>query len=817
LKPAFETEMGKRIFCFIFLLLVSSYAVLGQQKEVVSGQVVNEEGKVVPDAVVTIYNQQWKPVAHIRTDSEGRFFFSIPADSAYTMVVSFLGYENFVQPLSPAGRIQGAITVKLTPDVELLRDIEVRGGFKEDAGGQVSTIKIDPKIPKYLPSAFGDFNKILSTVGLGVVANSELTSQYGVRGGNFEENLVYVNGIELYRPFLVRSGQQEGLSFINPDMVADIEFSAGGWQPKYGDKLSSLLNVKYREPKGLKGTITAGLLTNALYLEHSVFNKRLSVSIGARQKSSQYLLKTLPVKGQYKPKFYDIQSFITLDMTRKSQAADYGKRTTLGLLISYSKNRYQVFPSRSRVQFGTMDQMMNLTVDFAGKEILEYQTFQSGLIFTHHFTKRFKTEWIVSGVRTVENEAFDVEAAYKLYELEMVPGLIPQLNAPLIVRGLGTNFDHGRNSLNASIFNGTHRGYYQLNAKHRIEYGYTLTREVIDDQLNEYSFTDSAQYVTLTRYVNTSAALDSWRNQGYLQHTYNPDSTHIVTYGIRLHYWSLNKQLLFSPRLQYAWIPRSRPNLMVRAAAGVYQQPPFYRELRYFDGELNPNLKAQTSYHLIAGSDLKFRSWGREFKFISEIYYKYLTNVVPYDVDNVRLRYYGQNLANAYAAGIDFRVSGEFVRGEQSWFSLSLLKTMEDVQGDNRGYIRRPTDQRVTAAIFFQDHLPNNPSIKMYLNLVFGSGLPFGPPENKNFRASATAPFYRRVDIGFSKLITMYDKDVLKKSLFESLWLSVEVLNLLGVNNTISYYWVNDFQNNSFAVPNTLSARFLNIRVIAKF
>ncbi|GAL83554.1 hypothetical protein MYP_781 [Sporocytophaga myxococcoides] len=811
--------MGKRIFYFIFLLVISSLAALGQDKGVFSGQVLNEQGKVVPDANVVLYNQQWKPVSQVHSDSEGRFLLYLPGDSVYTIVISFLGFENFAKQITPSERNAGTIVFQLKPDVQMLKHVEVKGKFKEESGGQVSTIKIDPKIPKYLPSAFGDFNKILSTAGLGVVSNSELSSQYGVRGGNFEENLVYVNGIEIYRPFLVRSGQQEGLSFVNPDMVADIEFSAGGWQPRYGDKLSSMLSVKYREPKNLRGTITAGLLNNALYLENSAFKKRLSIAIGARQKSSQYLLKTLPVKGQYKPKFYDIQSYISLDLTKKSRAAEYGKRTTLGLLLSYSKNKYQVFPSRSKVQFGTLNQVMNLTVDFDGKEIMEYETFQSGLVLTHQFTKRFKTEFIVSGVRTIENEGFDVEAGYKLYEVESGPSsnFIPQLNAPLIIRGIGTNFDHGRNSLKASIFNFTHRGYYRLNSKNKVEYGYSLTKEIIDDQLNEYSFTDSAQYITLTRYINTTVDLDSWRNQGYIQNTFSPDSTHILTYGVRLNYWSLNNQLLVSPRLQYGWIPTSRPNLMLRAAAGVYQQPPFYRELRNFDGIVNTNLKAQTSYHFIAGSDLKFMSWGREFKFISEIYYKYLTNVVPYDIDNVRLRYYGQNLARAYATGIDFRVSGEFVKGEQSWFSLSFLRTMEDVQGDDRGYIRRPTDQRVTAAIFFQDHLPNNPTIKMYLNLVFGSGLPFGPPENKNFRAAATAPFYRRVDIGFSKLLSMQDKEVLKKSLFESLWLSIEVLNLLGVNNTISYYWVSDFQNRQFAVPNTLSARFLNVRLIAKF
>ncbi len=707
--------------------------------------------------------------------------------------------------------------IALLPEIKSLEVVTIEGNKPQDKHrNEVSTLTIDPKIPKYLPSAFGDFNKILATVGMGVVSNSELSSQYVVRGGNFDENLVYVNEMEIYRPFLVRSGQQEGLSFVNPDMVSNIEFSAGGWQAKYGDKLSSVLAIKYKEPKKFKGSATLGLLGFAAHIENSTKNRRVSYILGARNKNSQYLLNTLPTKGEYKPHFYDVQSLVVFDLTKRKDSTDFEKRTTLSLLTTYAINRYDIIPTKSQTTFGTVAEALRLDVAFSGKETMQYNTIQNGLKFSHQVNTKLKIDFLTSAMHSTEREFFDIETIYKLCAVETAQSS-QDFNKCILSKGAGSNFRHARNELQAFVFTLSHKGQFDWNKKNQFLWGITEGNEIIKDNISEYSFSDSAQYIKIIDKLNSSINLNSYRTQAFLQHTWKPDSNHVVNYGVRMNYWTLNNQLLISPRAQYAYKPNWKKDVVFKASTGVYQQPAFYREMRSYSGAINKNIKAQTSYHFIVGSDYNFKIWNRNFKFISEAYYKYLTNVIPYDMDNVRLRYYAVNSAKAYATGVDFRVSGEFLKGEQSWFSLSFLNTKEDVQNDGRGYIRRPTDQRITAGIFFQDHIPNNPSLKMYLNFVYGSGLPFGPPKSTMYRSYFKGPIYNRVDIGFSKLISFNDKAKSPKKGLESLWISLEVLNLIGAANTISYSWVSDFNSNQYAVPNTLSTRFLNIRMIARF
>ena len=419
-------------------------------------------------------------------------------------------------------------------------------------------------------------------------------------------------------------------------------------------------------------------------------------------------------------------------------------------------------------------------------------------------------------MHTSEREYGDVEGAYKLCDVDTDPNS-SQFNQCIFTRGFGSLFDHKRNKLVASIYNFTHKGYYDHNDKNQFQWGLSQSYETIEDQLSEYSFLDSLGYVTITQYLNTSINLNSYRTQGYVQHSTDIDSLHSVTYGFRLNYWSVNEQVLVSPRIQYSWQPQWEDDVLFKAAIGVYQQSPFYRELRDQQGVLNKDIKAQTSVHAIIGGDWNFKAWDRDFKFTTEVYGKYLYNVIPYDVDNVRLRYYAHNNAKAYVAGADFRVNGEFINDAESWFSLGILTAQEDVEGDGRGYIRRPSDQRVTASIFFQDYIPNNPSLRAYVNLVFGTSLPFGPPNSVENRAVFSSPMYRRLDIGFSKLLIFSDKEEGRTSFFESLSISTEVLNILGVNNTISYLWITDVNSNQYAIPNTLSQRFINLRVIASY
>jgi hypothetical protein len=800
-----------RKYFLLFFLAVSGSASLAQTAEI-SGKVLDENNLPLPYSTVLI--KETKQAAS--TDAQGNFKIEVPAEGDITVIVSYVGKTEYRISLYLKAGEKYSLNTKLIPTEIKPDTVIIKNTQDPYTQTDLGTTRIDPKLPKFLPSAFGDFNKILVTLP-GVVSNNELSSQYQVRGGNFDENLVYVNDMEIYRPFLVRAGQQEGLSFINPDMVSQIEFSAGGWKPRYGDKLSSVLAVKYKDPKKLKASASVSLLTATMHLENASKNRRISYIIGARQKSASYLLRTLPVKGQYKPRFYDIQSYVTLDLSHRKDSLDFEKRTTLGILTSYSRNRYFVQPATQKTSFGTQDRILQLSVRYQGQEVLEYETYQTGLKFFHKFSSKVRTDFILSGMHTVERENSDVLGTYSLAEINTDPNS-PNFNQAATIIGSGGLFTHARNKLQATIINFLHRGYYDYNSRHSFEWGMGTGNEVIGDKLSEYSFIDSADYVTIISRFATKVNLNSFRSQAYVQHSYEPDSSHVFTYGLRLSHWTLNQQIFVSPRIQYAWKPRWKRDFIFKAGGGVYQQSPFYRELRDMEGEVHTNVKAQTSIHAVAGSEYNFKGWGgRPFRFTSDLYYKHLTHVIPYDMENVRIRYYGANIAKAYAAGADFRVSGEFIRGLESWFSLGVLSTKEDVEGDGRGYIRRPTDQRVTASIFFQDYFPKYPTIKVYLNLVYGSGLPFGPPGSAGFRSAFSGPQYRRVDIGFSKLLKLVDRNVTKGQLIESVWISAEVLNLLGANNTISYMWITDVNNSQYAVPNTLSARYVNLRMIVKF
>jgi len=797
------------IFIFFYLIWNQAFA---QNTAIIQGKISEESGEPLPFATISLVNSK----SVIFSDQAGTFKLTVPADIPLTLQIEFKGkISQFLSIQLKTGEVYNW-NVTMPTETLVLDSVVIDQKSKEnlDRRSEVSTYTINPKIPKFLPSAFNDFNKILVTLP-GVYSNSELSSQYNVRGGNYDENLVYVNDIEIYRPYLVRSGQQEGLSFVNPDMVKQVEFSAGGWQPRFGDKLSSVLSVKYKVPYRFKASGSASLLGGTLHAEGASKNERISFIVGAREKSAAYLLNTLPTKGEYKPRFFDVQSYVNIDLTKDKKPGDESK-TTLGILASFAKNNYFIIPSHSQTKFGTLYQALSLDVNFRGRETLEYETFQSGMKLSHTHSEKVKTDWIVSMVRSAEREYGDVEGAYKLSELNTDPNS-SQFNQPLFTLGTGSQFTHTRSKLNVGIYSFSHKGYYNRSDKSKLQWGFSQNHETIQDHLFEYAFLDSAGYVTINRYLNTSANLSSYRSQLYAQHSVKPDSSHSFTYGFRVHYWTLNKQLLFSPRIQYAWKPKWKKDILFKMSAGVYQQSPFYRELRDMTGQVHTDVKAQTSIHVIGGSDINFKAWGRDFKFIAEVYGKYLYHVIPYDVDNVRIRYYAVNNAKAYVAGTDFRLGGEFIKDAESWFSLGVLTTREDVAGDGRGYIRRPTDQRVTAAIFFQDQLPTNPSIKAYLNLVYGTGLPFGVPNSYSQRSIFSAPPYRRVDIGFSKLISYSDKQVKKGNPLESLWISLEILNLLGVNNTISYLWITDYSNNRYAVPNTLSTRFINLRVVANF
>ncbi len=756
-------------------------------------------------------------------------------EASVVVVARRLGYLPQRQPLRLPDGAGQPLRLTLQADTKALGGVTVRGrAASADQREQASLIQLDPQTAKVIPSPFGDFNAILKTLP-GVVSNNELTSTYNVRGGNYDENLLYVNGFEVYRPFLVTQAQQEGLSFINPDLVQKVDFSTGGWQPKYGDKLSSVLDIQYKEPEKFAASATASLVGGAVHAEARSADGRVSYLAGVRYKNAQYVFNALNQnQGQYNPTFYDGQAYVNIGLGRKG--GDLHK-TSLGLLGVTAHNDYRFVPVSGQVTFSTAaSQFTRVNIYYDGRERMQYDTYQGGLDLKHNFHPGLQVELLASALTTREFEFRDVEAAYTFAEVNNDP-TSPDFNQTVRQRNIGSAFNHARNDLAARVYTAELRGRWNPGGDplgpHQIRWGVKTGREVIHDQIDEYSFADSAGYVPDARRTRLAAdlGLNSQRTQGYVQHTWQIDSLTTLTYGVRAHYWSVNNQLVISPRAQFAARSRRHPERVWKLAAGLYAQPPFYRELRNLQGQLNPELRAQKSLHFVLGREVQLHLMNRPFRLNTEAYYKYLTDVVPYEVDNVRLRYYATNNATAYAAGLETRISGEFVKGVESWLSLGLLTTQE--KGDTTatydgngkrtgyqtlGYIRRPQDQRLTASIFFQDHLPDNPSVRGYANLVFGTGLPFSPPGLPQYRGDGalTRP-YQRFDVGFSKVVSLRNTPKPHLASLESLWLSLEILNLLGANNVAGYSYLQDVNGRTYAVPSYLSQRVVNLRAIARF
>ncbi|PJJ60400.1 TonB-dependent receptor [Hymenobacter chitinivorans] len=843
----YTSRFSFRVFwlsCALLLLLTAPAWAQSGARVLITGTVRDAGGAVLEQVSIGVEGQP----GGTNTDDKGRFALNVVrplSGKAPTLVARRLGYQaqRLVLNLSDTRDL----TITLVLDPRALKNVTVRARNDEaNTSEQVSVIRIDPRSVKELPSPFGDFNAILKTLP-GVVANNELTSTYTVRGGNYDENLVYVNGIEVYRPFLVTSAQQEGLSFVNPDLVDRIEFSSGGWQPKYGDRLSSVLSIEYKKPQKFAGSATASLVGGTMHVEATSPNKRISYLAGIRYKNATYVLRSLKQQqGGYNPTFYDGQAYINAALGPQ----DNPDRTSLGLLTTFAHNDFRFNPESGQASFSTAtNQITRLFIDYTGRERMQYDTYQGGLNLRHNFSSNLQGELLAGALLSREFEYRDVEAAYSFAEINRDPNS-PDYNKPVRQRNVGSRFDHSRNNLLARVATLEARGRWTPGTQHTLRWGVKVGRENIEDQLNEYSFVDSADFVPDSRRTRLVSNLDlsSIRTQGYVQHTVEFDTLRTLTYGVRANYWSVNQQLTVSPRVQYSVISRRHPNRSFKFATGLYYQPPFYRELRdqtrgtqatpqsvtVQTAALNPELRAQRSLHFIAGNEVRFRRWDRPFVFTGELYFKYLTDVIPYDIDNVRLRYFAKNNATAYAAGLDTRVSGEFVKGVESWFSLGILTTRENIVGDSltqfnaqgdtigrtaQGYIRRPSDQRLNFGIFFQDQLPGNPSVKGYVNFVFGTGLPFSPPGLPEERGTTKLTrSYKRVDLGFSKVLSLNNTgETRRPGHLESLWLGLEILNVLAANNVAGYSYVQDVNARTYAVPNYLSQRIVNLRVIARF
>jgi hypothetical protein len=791
----------------IFLLLLTGYSY--SQDAYIKGYVVSETGDSIPGVYIILNDSITVAVS----DHKGFYSGYIPCCRPATIKIKFLGYLDSAWVIIPKARENIPHTIVARESALETKEIIVNGYNNSDTV-VYNSVNINTIAAKYLPSAFGDFTKVLPSMALGVSSNSELSSVYSVRGGNFDENLVYINDIEIYKPQLAQAGQQQGLSTVNPDLIKKVNFSSGGWESKYGDKLSSVLNAEYKTPSKYSGSFTAGFLGGAAHVEGTALNNRLSFVSGIRLKSSKFLLNTLDTKGDYNAVYWDWQSLVTLDLTNKNRIKSTPGITKVDFLFILSSNKYQTIPTERSTTFGTLSNPLTFDVAFQGQDILLFQTGQGGVRLSHKVNNRFKTTCGVYSYTTSESNNYDIEAGYAISSVAPAANT-PSYNQNVATQGIGSYFDHGRDLFQAWVVNFNTRNVYNLSRRSMFEFGGFVQNEKIHNQYEEYDFSDSASYVNLTRSVYNITDLNTQRYQGYGQYKYTVDSTHVFISGVRFNYWTLNQQFLTSPRFQYVYNPRNNKTVSMHIGTGIYQQPAFFREMQGLDGSVNTHLKAQRSAQFIIGVDKVFTWAGRKFKFITEGYAKYMDRIVPYYLNDVRIQYFGYNDGTAYATGVDFRLNGEFVKGLESWFNLGIMTTKEKLNNDPyaSGYIRRPTDQRVTASIFFQDHIPNNPSIKVYLNLVFGSGLPFGPPNTLQFRDMLTAPAYRRVDIGFTKLITFNDKN----KYMESIWLTLEVLNLFGTANTISYLWVPDYNGHDYAIPNTLTARYLNLKTIVRF
>jgi len=832
----FFNPIGIALF---FILFISIGSLFSQSKATISGKIVDEKG--MPLELVNIAIKGLP--GGVTTNKSGEYSIQIPANKKIDIVFSYIGLKNRTKQFQLIPQQSIYVVDTLSTENKVLDVFTVEDSYVNQAG----LAKIESKNAGLIPSVSGTVESMIKSAGMGVTSNNELSSQYNVRGGNFDENLIYVNDIEIYRPFLIRSGQQEGLSFVNSDMVESIRFSSGGFESKFGDKLSSVLDITYKKPKRIGGIAWGSLLGGSLFTEGLTTNKKLTYLLGVRYKSTAYILKSMETKGDYKPTFFDIQTLITYTFSDKFDVSFLG---------NFAKNTYQLVPQNRETTFGTVKQAIRLKIYFDGQEVDQYTTLTGAFTATYKPTKKTVLKFIASAFNAQEKETYDIQGQYWLDDIETDMGS-DNFGDVTFNRGVGTYLDHARNYLNSTIVNLEHRGETKK-SNHKITWGAKYQHELFVDKLNEWHTNDSAGYIlpyptasdstigvgiplndslrqfNLTARYYSNNRLESDRLSAFVQDLIkiNIDSSQLyITAGVRASYWTVNKEMIVSPRFTVAFVPKNHDNITYRFSSGLYYQPPQYKEIRDIYGTVHSDVLAQRAVHFVLGTDYSFKKLNRPFKLSAELYYKYLDRVIPYIVDNVRIRYSAKNEATAYAAGVDVKLSGEFVPGTDSWISVSLMQTEQNIETDSYydastnqmidpGYFPRPSDQRINVNLFFQDYLPMNPTYKMHLNLVFGTGLPFGAPNAPLYKHTRRMTPYRRVDIGFSKqLFTeagLADRHGFWKQIRSS-WLSLEVFNLLQISNTISYIWVTDIFNEQYAVPNYLTPRQINLKLMVEF
>lgn len=793
--------MIRKDFILTICLLLFGSLALHAQSFTLSGTVSDEDGNAIELATISCVEQGAVTMANLK----GEYSLTLKSTDSVVVRFSMVGYQTRTRVLrNPKSNQRLLITL---PSIEALDEVVVTERRRQTTG----TEQLDVKNIRQTPSTTGNAVEELVQQQAGVSTHNELSSQYNVRGGSFDENSVYINGTEIYRPLLIRSGQQEGLSIINSDMVEKIGFSSGGFEAKYGDKMSSALDIQYRKPTRLEGNVQASLLGGSVFLGYG--NKKFSMSHGVRYKTNRYLLGSLETKGEYKPNFLDYQTYITWHPN---------KRWDLDIIGNISENHYNFAPSDRETSFGTMENVKSFKVYFDGQEKDIFRTLFGTASITYHPIENTHVKLQVAAFHTKEQETYDIQGQYWLDDTQTSENL-----------GVGTYMEHARNYLTANV-ESIKLTFNHKAKQHDFEGGLTMKWEDIEENAKEYEMRDSSGYsiphtgnrLDMIYSLASKNKISSSRLEAYIQDTYRfqtggAESPNLWTLnmGVRLANWSYNEETIISPRVSLAMIPGFNEDMTFRLSTGIYYQAPFYKELRdttTINGRtivtLNNDIKSQRSIHIVGAFDYRFRMAERPFRFTAETYYKIMSNLVPYNVQNMKVVYYGENLAKGHATGLDLKLYGEFVPGTDSWLTFSIMSTKQKFNGMS---IPMPTDQRWGINLHFTDYFPNTERWKMTLRLAFADGLPFGAPHRGLEYQQFRAPAYKRADIGMSFLA--YQNTERRTFGIRNVWLSAEGLNILGISNVNSYYWVTDVTNQQYAVPNYLTGRQINGKVIVEF
>ncbi|HEV3414527.1 MAG TPA: carboxypeptidase-like regulatory domain-containing protein [Puia sp.] len=824
----------KVVLAALLPLLMLAQPALAQKKSAfITGRVIDENDHPFAGVSVTILGRQ----SGIVTSDSGDFRVRVEAEKAVALVFSFTGYRPEQRNFLLNEKEEEHIVVRMERGGKTLAPVTVSD---QQPAREASLIRINPRDAINIPTPTGGIESLIKIL---VGSNNELTSQYSVRGGNYDENLIYVNDFEVFRPYLVNNAQQEGLSFINPELTRSVSFYTGGFQARYGDKMSSALDIQYRRPTSFGGSVYLGILEQGLHLEGVSANGKFTYLVGARNRTDGSLLSTQETKGTYAPSSSDIQGLLTWQLN---------SRDHLELLGTLSQTRFHLLPQSEQLTSSIFSPYftanLGLDVNFQGQEKDAYQTNMLGLSYIQVVNDRLRLKWMASGFEDKEVQNYDIIGDYLFGERDFDQGsaTFGQIVNPL---GAGVYQNFARDQLNIAVWNLTHKGYLELH-HHYVQWGVSAERQVVHDHIDEWTYQDSAGYSLpyepgipgINSVAKSTDTLNTTRLTGFIQDNilFADSGAFTLQGGLRYNYNTLNREFLLSPRLNASWKPRhSTKDIVYHAALGIYDQPPFFREMVRYNGTLNTALKAQRSWQAVVGFDRNFHLGDRPFRLTSEAYYKSMTRVDPYDINNVHIQYFGLNDARAYATGVEFRLFGQLVKDAESWISLGFMRSMEKIDTSyytytldslhqptdstltRAGWVRRPTDRLFTFGLFLQDYLPTNKNLKAFLNLLYGSNLPFNIPGDLRYRGDLTIDPYIRIDIGFSALLLDSEKSNRRSHNpfrnFENIWATFEVFNLIDRANTISYMLIKDFSNTTYAIPQRLTPRLVNLKLVGRF